>query len=327
MELWSFLSEQDLPDWFGRATSRRLLCVLRALPRIPRAVGLLRRSTVVVVQREALPFGPALLEALAARMRPIVWDVDDAVWEEFESPTAGRVPQWVRATAGKYRWLCRNASEVWAGSEILAQWCRRHSDAVTVIPTVVPVSEVLEEPSHENVAGWVGSHSTGRFLERVLPALAQIERPPDVIVVGAKVRPPEGLHVSQMPWSQQAEDLALKSMRVGLYPVDRDHPLAEGKCGLKAILYMAAGIPPVVTPTTTNAAIVRHGIEGLHAETYQEWLQAVHRLLSDDELWARCSRAAHRRALWDYSLQRWGPVVAGRLHGLVKTAQKRLAAH
>jgi hypothetical protein len=321
VELWSFFRERDLAHWYGRSQLRRALVALKGLWRIPGALRLIRRATVVLVQREAMPLGPPLLERLAARTRSLVWDVDDAVWQPYISPTAGRVPQWLRATGHKYQRTCRMADEVWAGSEVLAEWCRHQNDTVRVIPTVVAVPEQRPEPRTGRTAVWIGSHSTGPFLANILPALAAIDVPPEVLVVGAQIAALDGLDVRVREWSLAAEEATLSLARIGLYPIDRTHPLAEGKCALKAILYMSRGIPPVLTPTVTNARIVRNGIEGLHADDAAEWTTAVQRLLDDKNLWEELSRAAHRRALEDFSLQRWGPMVSGHVRSLVD-AQK-----
>lgn len=314
---WSFLAERDLRDWYGASHLRRALVVLRSLLRMPLAVRVIWQSDVVIVQREALPLGPPFLELLAAALRPVVWDVDDAIWVDFVSPTAGRVPRWLRATGDKYRRICARADAVWAGSTVLADWCREHNPATAVVPTVVEVPQ--QRPSHGpgRVVTWIGSHSTGPFLDAVLPAMAAVSPPAVVTVLGAVPRTsPSGLQVDVRPWSLETERESLAEARVGLYPIDTGHPLAEGKCGLKAVLYMAQGVPPVVTPTTTNAAVVRDGVDGLFAETDEAWTSAVARLLDDDVLWERLSASAHARALADFSVARWAPQIAAELRRL-----------
>jgi glycosyltransferase involved in cell wall biosynthesis len=317
LRLWSLFAPEHLSAWFGRSNVRRALVLLRALLRLPSAVLLVQRADVVVVLREALPFGPPWLEWLARRRSALVWDVDDAIWESFASPTAGHVPQWVRGTWGKYHWLASHADEVWAGSEVLARWCSEHSRDVYVIPTVVPVPTSRPAMPRERSVGWVGTHATAKFVEPILVVLADQPHAPPVSVVGAEVAKPPRLPLVVEAWSPEAEERLLESVRVGLYPIDRLHPLAEGKCGLKAILYMSHGLPQVITPTVTNSSIVRDGLDGLHADTPAEWRAAVNRLLDDEDLWQRLSQAAHQRALECFSLQRWAPVVAGRLAGLV----------
>src|SRR5207302_5912973 len=137
--LWSFLRDHELSAWFGPSQLRRIAVIVRAIGRLPRLVSLLRAASVVLVQREAMPLGPPIVEALAAKVRPVVWDVDDALWQPYVSPTAGRVPRWLRAPGAKYRRICQISDEVWAGSEVLAQWCRQYNENVAVIPTVVDV--------------------------------------------------------------------------------------------------------------------------------------------------------------------------------------------
>jgi glycosyltransferase involved in cell wall biosynthesis len=319
LKVWSFLREEDLADWFGHSQFRRATTVLKALLRLPRLLEVIRGCRAVVVQREALPLGPPVVEWLASRRRRLIWDVDDAVWESFESPTAGRVPQWIRATGRKYHRICRRADEVWAGSEVLAAWCRTLNAETFVIPTVVDVPNKEPSPRAERVVGWIGSHSTTPFVEAVLPAISKIEPAPEVVVVGGRPQPPPNVNLRVLEWSPAIETETLDRTRVGLYPIDRSHPLADGKCGLKAILYMAHGVPCVVTPTMTNAAIVRSEVDGLYAETLTEWTAAVERLLDDDALWRKMSDAAYRRARDEYSLQIWAPRMATRLMALMGT--------
>lgn len=159
-------------------------------------------------------------------------------------------------------------------------------------------------------------------MARILPEINDVSPAVKVIVVGAEVPRPSGLDLESLAWSEQAEAEALRRMRIGLYPVDRKNPLAEGKCGYKAVLYMAHGIPPIVTPTTPNASIVREGVDGLYADAPGEWKAAVERLLNDGELWDRMSRSSYERARAEYSVARWGPVVARRLTALSGWSQE-----
>jgi glycosyltransferase involved in cell wall biosynthesis len=322
---WSFFREEDLGWWFGPSHVRRALVLARALVRLVRLPAVVRRASLVVVLREAVPLGPPVVEWLAARRRPLVWDVDDAVWEPHPGRTISWVPGWLRRTASKYERLCRMATEVWAGSEVLATWCRRHNDEVVVVPTVVDVPADLPSRPPGRIVTWIGSPATAAFLEAILPALAAVTPPVKVVVVGAEVAVPDRLDVEVRSWSSEAEAEALASAAVGLYPIDPAHPLAEGKCGLKAILYMAHGVVPVMTPTTTNAAVVRDGVDGFHARTAAEWATAVTGLLDDPERWEDMRRAGHDRARSRYSLAVWGPKMAARAATLA--AGRELGAH
>ena len=54
---------------------------------------LLNKADAVLVQREAMIFGPPLIEWLAVRVfkRPMVLDLDDATYVPYTSPTYGKL--------------------------------------------------------------------------------------------------------------------------------------------------------------------------------------------------------------------------------------------
>jgi hypothetical protein len=321
VEYWSFLAGDDSARWFTETRrARRALLLLRAVLRLLLLPGCVRRADAVLVLREALPVASAAVERWAGRRRPLVWDVDDALWAEYPRLFATWVPGRLRRSPEKYRRLAGLADEVWAGSDHLAAWCREHASSVVVVPTVVEVpAEVAPVSRRRPTAGWVGSSSTALFLEERLPALAAVDGLAEVEVVGATaVQAPSGLAVRTAPWSTAAEEELLAGVRVGLYPLSPEHPLTEGKAGLKAVLYMAHGLPSVVTPTAATAALVRDGVDGVHARTPEEWQDAVGRLLADDATWTRMSAAAHARAAAELSAQVWGPRLAQRVLALLE---------
>ncbi len=316
--VWSLFTETASERWFSaRTPSHRLVAVLACLPQLVRLtglLGLLRPVDVVVVLREALPLATAAVERWVAARCCLVWDVDDAIWVDHPGLLGqGRRPWW-RGGEKKYRRVAGSAHEIWAGSEVLAQWCRRSGTPVWVLPTVVALPSGTPGRVERQGVGWIGSSSTAPFLAEVLPALVGLTD--RVRVVGAELDgPDEGPAVAWRPWSQLAEDELLRSVRVGLYPIATDHPLAEGKAGLKAVLYMAHGLPCVVTPTRTVGELVQAGAQGLHARTHAEWRDAVQRLCDDDDLWDLLAQRARDRAR-EFSLQLWAPRVVDRVTAL-----------
>jgi glycosyltransferase involved in cell wall biosynthesis len=318
LEVWSLIPERFVNGWFSGSNLRRAAILLASIVRVPALLLKARRAKAVIVLKEVLPLGPPWIERIIAKRRPLIWDVDDSIWVAHPSLFMQRIPEWIRRPARKYEQVCSWARQVWAGSEVLAEWCREHNPDVRVVPTVVEVPLRRPLGGREPIVGWIGSPSTVPFLEAMLPALAPTgSTTRRVLAVGSRVTEVPGIDLDARDWSPEEELTALRRMKVGLYPIDLGHPLAEGKCGLKAILYMSHGIPSVVTPTTTNRFVLRHEVEGLHASTRDEWAGAIDRLLNDDELWERCSRAAHQRAYECFSLQRWGPKIAGYLKELV----------
>ncbi len=60
-----------------------------------------------------------------------------------------------------------------------------------------------------------------------------------------------------------------------------DDPWTRGKCGLKVLQYMASGLPVITSPYGVNRDLVDVGKTGFHAESGQQWLEAIHALAGD----------------------------------------------
>jgi glycosyltransferase involved in cell wall biosynthesis len=63
-------------------------------------------------------------------------------------------------------------------------------------------------------------------------------------------------------------------MNVGIMPLSDDE-WTRGKCGFKAIQYMACGLPIVASPVGANIELLRDGSVGLAASSEEQWLDAL----------------------------------------------------
>jgi glycosyltransferase involved in cell wall biosynthesis len=79
---------------------------------------------------------------------------------------------------------------------------------------------------------------------------------------------------------------------------------------MKALQYMALGIPPVVSPIGANTKIVRDGVDGFHVRTEEEWVERIVLLLRDEALRKRMGEAARKRVEDAYSARVHAPRVA-----------------
>jgi glycosyltransferase involved in cell wall biosynthesis len=104
-----------------------------------------------------------------------------------------------------------------------------------------------------------------------------------------------GVPLVAKPWRPGEERADLCSFRVGIMPLP-DDPWTRGKCGVKLLQYMAAGVPVVCSPVGANAEIVQDGVNGYLARGDDEWVSRIDELLADP---ARCRElgAAGRRTV------------------------------
>src|SRR5207249_4095705 len=98
------------------------------------------------------------------------------------------------------------------------------------------------------------------------------------------------LPVIDCPWTEAGEAAALASADIGISWLP-DDPWSRGKCGLKVLQYMAAGLPVVANAVGVHAELVSHGQTGFLVETPQEWAEAVRTLAQDPRLRRRMGRA------------------------------------
>lgn len=282
--------------------------LLRRLPRLAmatlRRVGAIvraARADVVFVQREAMLFGPPLVEWLAARVlrRRMILDLDDATYLSYRSPVYGPMATLMK-WPGKTDRLIRWSSIVTCGNPNIAADVRSRGAEAIVLPTVVDtrVFHPRENTNDVPVIGWLGTHSTYPFLERLTPVFEQLAREHRfrLTVIGSG-----RADVDAHPWSMEHEAEDFRSFDIGVYPLIDDAWNAR-KSALKAVQYMALSVPFVMSPVGICATMGIPDETHLLATTDQEWLTALRRLLTDAELRTRMGRAGRRFAEERYSL-------------------------
>jgi glycosyltransferase involved in cell wall biosynthesis len=161
------------------------------------------------------------------------------------------------------------------------------------------------------VIGWTGSYSTVQYLQLVSLALARLRTRRDfrVVVVGGAGFTVDGVEVEHRPWRSATEVQDISCFDIGIMPLP-DAEWERGKCGLKALQYMALGIPPVVSPVGINGEIVDHGRNGFLAVTEDDWVETLDRLLGDPELRFRVGRSARATVEGRFSAVVQAPRVA-----------------
>lgn len=308
----------------GRNGVKLRLFIKQTLARIKQ---LLRRTDydLFFVYREVFPIGPPLMELLlsGSKGRPLIYDFDDAIYLPNASDANQlmgvlKYPQKVPA-------IIRASTHVIAGNPNLADYARMHNEWVSMIPTCVDTTRFAPLPRDRGVCqsllrvGWIGSHSTAKYLRSLLPVLTQVARQhPFLLYVVGSPTPlrADGLTVVQAPWELTREIADFQSCDIGVYPMWSD-VWAQGKCGFKAIQFMACGVPVVASAVGVNREIIQDGVNGFLAETHDEWTSKLIRLLSDRELRQQFAEAGRRTVEGRYALAVNAPKMVAVLRGAI----------
>jgi glycosyltransferase involved in cell wall biosynthesis len=259
---------------------------------------------LIWVEKEALPWSPALFERGFFGKQPVIIDFDDAWYVRY----AKHPSLVVRSVLGrKFEKIVSTATAVTTGSGALKSWAERSSASrVAYIPSAINLDRypLLPLPDRPFTIGWIGTPTSARYLALIADPLRYMQDVwgARVRVIGAgRLRLP-GLRIDHVPWREDTEGLELAACHVGVMPLG-EGPWERGKCGYKVIQYMAAGRPTVASPIGANRSIIAHGQTGLLASNLEEWLSALSSLAADREKLIKLGLAARDRAESMYSLQ------------------------
>jgi len=282
-----------------------------------------RQFALVVVHMEALPYLPAFFERALTRLGvPYVYDFDDASFHQYDQDL-----RWIvrRVLSGKIPRVIEGAALVTAGNEYLASYARQFNSNVSIVPTVVDVEKFAPAqaptPRDRVVIGWIGSPSTAAYVverERVWQAVTGNRRS-SLRLVGAGPVSFGTVEVDARPWREDTETAEVRDFDIGIMPL-KDDAWSRGKCGFKLIEYLSCGVPVVASPVGVNARIVQDGETGFLCSTDEQWIARLTQLVDDASL-RRAMGARGRDAIRQHwSLQRWGPQLAGLLSNAAREA-------
>jgi glycosyltransferase involved in cell wall biosynthesis len=284
---------------------KKLQLVTRGLGRRLSLVRKVKGYDLVYILREAALLGPPVFERLIAQSGvPVVFDFDDAIFVSYRSPSNGYLSY--LKFASKTKTICRIASHVMVGNPYLAEYARQVNDRVTVIPTTIDTEKyrvpARKEKTGPTVIGWTGSHSTVQHLDTMRGALKRLAEQESfrLRVIGTPSYECAPVDVEAMPWRAETELEDLSEIDIGMMPLPDDR-WSKGKCGLKALQFMALGIPTICSPVGVNTDIIQDDQNGFIAATEDEWVDKLSRLLRSAELRRRLGDAGRATVEEKYS--------------------------
>lgn len=247
----------------------------------------------------ASPFGGAFLERLfRARARRVVYDIDDLVFLGKTS-SANRYLSFFKSPK-KYEYLMRVADHVVTCTPYLDAYARKFNKQTTDISSTIRTDVYLPVNRYSNdhllTIGWSGSHSTVPYLSLLKNVFQRLAKRRDFTlrVIGTSQFSIPGVEVEAVCWSGATEVADLQRIDIGVYPLP-DEEWVLGKSGLKAIQYMALGIPTVASAIGTNFRVIESGVSGFLARNEDEWVEYLDQLILDPQLRKRLGEHARMR--------------------------------
>lgn len=207
--------------------------------------------------------------------KPLVYDVDDAI---FLTSNLANL---------QFKISAKRASAVIAGNVFLAEAASNYCKNITIIPTAVDTlrwkplgrNNINVDSDHFTI-GWSGTSSSYKYFIPIEKDIKQflLEFPSAKLTFMADRFPEELKTLAPLikfkKWSLDDEVFFIQSLDVGLMPI-ADDLWSKGKCAYKSLLYLACGIPVIMSPIGVNGQLLEQSNIGLGPINPNEWYEAL----------------------------------------------------
>ena len=263
------------------------------------------QNKTVILQRKLPPLWLTWL--IRRTCKYLIFDFDDAIFLRDSYSKKGLDD---RSKLARFKALSKAADALVPGNRFLADATAEHTDAskIFVIPTVIETSKYYLEPSSTTNDSlemvWIGSKSTLQSLEIIRPILEELGKTfPNLSlkIICDSFPSFDHLKVTPVQWQESNEVTEITSADLGIcfMPDDR---WSRGKCGLKLLQYMAAGLPVIANPVGVHCEIIKHGHNGFLVNTYEDWLNAIALIYKNKEQQSMMGRRGRKIIDSDYSV-------------------------
>ena len=265
------------------------------------------RYDLVYVHLWVTPLGPPVFEWLYRKAaKKIVYDIDDLVY--LKRPN--KAHPFISIIKGRKKpiYLMRHSEHVITCTPYLDEFVRRYNTTTTDISSTIDTERYHPKTEYSSngkfIIGWSGSHSTSRYLYLLADVFRDLSKEMDykLVVMGDNTFSISGVEVETLPWKEEHEISTISRFDVGLYPLP-DEEWVLGKSGLKALQYMALGIPTVATAIGTIFRIIDNGKNGFLASSSEEWKSQILQLRNSQALRQNIGKSAAQTVQARYSVR------------------------
>ncbi len=229
------------------------------------------QADIVVLLRKTFPAPVFWLLRIVSKK--LIFELDDAIFSNTDGSFS-------KTRMSRFINTIRQCDHVFAGNQYLAEIANAHQPNTSIIPTSLDTQKYrssIKHATNDFVLVWIGSRSTRKYIAGMLPAIEKAAKTIPQLrlnIIADFELTSNVLPISNIPWSEKTEALEVSSADVGLAPLPPDN-WTKGKCALKVLQYLSAGLPVISSPTSANGYVVDHLKSGFLAESESEWTQSI----------------------------------------------------
>lgn len=269
----------------------------------------IRKYDILYIHLWVTPIGFPVFEFLYNHFsKKYIYDIDDLIYLSVKSKFNSKIP--FLKGRKKTEYLISNANHVISCTPFLDNYAKKFNNNTSDISSTVDTNIYKFREriiNKENIVlGWSGSFSNTKYLYLIEDALQRVSKEYNFTlkVIGDKSFRLNGVKTKSIDWQLESEIKDLYEIDIGLYPLPFEE-WVNGKSGLKAIQYMALGIPTIATNIGTINRIIKDGKNGflINENFSHEWYLAIKQLIEDDKIYKSISKSACKTILEKYSVK------------------------
>ena len=267
------------------------------------------RYDIVYVFQWVTPFGSTFFERVTRFLsKKLIYDIEDnIITTTVNSNNVNNIISPFK-NANKNKFLMKTADYVITSSPSLNKYCLQINNKrkCKYISSSVNTNRFFPVNSYENnkkiVIGWTGTFSSKEYLDLLRDALKELNNKCDfkLLIIGNFEYEFKEIDIEVIQWNRNNEIKDMQKIDIGIYPLS-DDPWVYGKSGLKAIQYMAFGLPTVATNIGTTVDIIKHMHNGWLVNNNKEWVEALEALIKNPELRKSLGENARKTIVEKYS--------------------------
>ena len=210
----------------------------------------------------------------------------------------------------KTKYLIKNSDIIISSSNELKLKCNQIAkrDKSFYLPPSIDIKR-FNRTIHYNKSesiniGWTGTFSSVKYLKEIEPALESLSKNNNFkfIVISNFNYTNNNINIENITWNKETEIEDLLKIDVGVYPLFKEEWIM-GKSGLKALQYMALGIPPVASKYGNIINIIDHMSDGILIETQNDWIKYLQKLIHDIELRKKLGENSRKKIINNYTTE------------------------
>lgn len=248
-------------------------------------------------------FKTSIARKLIDSSQRTIFDFDDAIYTR--PGNAHSFTTKLRVKRRLHLWL-KSSDVVTTPNEFLARYARKYSGSVKIVPMALDMEtwNYYNKNTGNNITiGWAGAPVNIPLIEKLDTVLTTLLKKFSFIklAIFSGLKPELNCPFEYYPFRPGDEPNFIKNLDIGLLPLT-DEEYSMGKSPIKAIQYLACGIPIVGNVIGATAEILNNK-NSIAVTTEQEWYKALEMLINNRDLMLSLGRSGREHVKKNHNLK------------------------